>query len=100
MPFAVHRAEKKLSLKLEGEVTIREAGDVAARIGESLDGCVLVVVDTAELRAVDASILQLLCSLHRTAPALSFHHPSAEFLATVDRCGLRRELLGGVREDT
>ena len=80
-------------------MTIRHAGDLAARIGEALDGCVSVVVDTTGLRDVDTSILQLLCSLHKTAPALSFHQPSAEFLAAVDRCGLRRELLGGVRED-
>jgi ABC-type transporter Mla MlaB component len=99
MPFAVHRAENRLTLKLEGEVTIRSAADMAARIGDSLDGCVSVVVDTADLREVDASILQLLCSLHRTAPVLSFHRPSAEFLAAVDRCGLRRELLSGSREE-
>jgi anti-anti-sigma regulatory factor len=98
MPFAVHKTENRLSLELEGEVTIRHAGDLAAKIGEALDGCVSVVVDTTRLQDVDTNILQLLCSLHKTAPALSFHQPSPEFLAAVDRCGLRRELLGGARE--
>ena len=98
MPFAVHKKESSLSLELEGEVTIRHAGLLAARIGEALDGCVSVVVDTSRLQDVDTGILQLLCSLHKTAPVLSFNQPSAEFLAAVDRCGLRRELLGGVRE--
>lgn len=98
MPFAVHKIEGSLRLELEGEVTIRHAGLLAAKIGEVLDGCVSVVVDTTRLEDVDTSILQLLCSLHRTAPVLSFNQPSAEFLAAVDRCGLRRALLGGVQE--
>jgi anti-anti-sigma regulatory factor len=99
MPFAVHRTESTLSLELEGEVTVRHAGDLAAKVGEAWDGCVPVVVDTAGLRDVDTCILQLLSSLEKTAPAISFEAPSAEFLAAVDRCGLRRELLGGVREE-
>ncbi|MGO9258173.1 MAG: lipid asymmetry maintenance protein MlaB [Bryobacteraceae bacterium] len=98
MPFSVHQTESTLRLELEGEVTIRQAGDLAARIGEVLDGCSSVVIETARLQDADTSILQLLCSLHKTAPALSFNQPSANFLAAVDRCGLRRELLGGVRE--
>jgi anti-anti-sigma regulatory factor len=99
MSFAVSRIEGRLSLELEGEVTIRHAGDLAAKIGEALDGCLSVVVDTTHLQDVDTSILQLLCALHKTAPALSFRQPSAGFLAAVDRCGLRRELLGAVREE-
>jgi ABC-type transporter Mla MlaB component len=99
MPFAVHRTENRLSLELEGEVTIRHAGDLAAKIGEALDGCVSVVVDTTRLQDVDTNILQLLCSLHKTVPVLSFSRASAKFVAAVDRCGLRRELLGGVQEE-
>jgi ABC-type transporter Mla MlaB component len=98
MPFSVHQTESILRLELEGEVTIRQAGDLAARIGEVLDGCSSVVIETARLQDADTSILQLLCSLLKTAPALSFNQPSAKFLAAVDRCGLRRELLGGGQE--
>lgn len=98
MPFTIHKAGSSLSLELEGEMTIRHAGNLAASIGEALSGCLAVVIETASLRDVDTSILQLLCSLQKTAPELSFNHPSAEFLAAVDRCGLRRELLGAIRE--
>lgn len=98
MPYAVHKSKSTLRLELEGEVTIRHAGELAAGIGEVLDGCTSVVVVTTRLQDADTSILQLLCSLHKTAPVLSFPQPSAEFVAAVDRCGLRRDLLGGVRE--
>jgi anti-anti-sigma regulatory factor len=98
MPFSIQQTESSLRVELEGEVNIRHAGELAARIGEALDGCDSVVVDTTALQDADTSILQLLCSLLKTAPALSFPQPSAAFLAAVDRCGLRRELLGAVRE--
>lgn len=51
-------------------------------------------VDTGELEDIDTCILQLLCSLRRSIPALAFDEPSEVFLGAVDRCGLRRELLG------
>ena len=53
-----------------------------------------VAVDTGGLEDIDTCILQLLCSLRKTVPALSFDNPSEAFVSAVDRCGLRRELLG------
>jgi anti-anti-sigma regulatory factor len=98
MSITVSKTEDKLRLELEGAVDIRHAQDLAAKLGEALDGGVPVVVGAALLRDVDTSILQLLCSLRKTVPVLSFENPSEEFIGAVDRCGLRRELLGGVRE--
>jgi anti-anti-sigma regulatory factor len=99
MPITVHKTKDELTVELEGEVTIRHAQDVAAKLSEALDGGVsAVTVGTAGLRVVDTSILQLLCSLRKTVPVLSFENPSAEFVAAVDRRGLRRELLSGIRE--
>jgi anti-anti-sigma regulatory factor len=98
MPFAVHQSIDTLHLELQGDVTIRQAGELAARIAEVLDGCTQVVVDTSGLRDVDTCILQLLCSLQKTAARIAFPRPSAEFVAMVDRCGLRRELSGAIRE--
>jgi ABC-type transporter Mla MlaB component len=98
MPITVHKTEGELTVELEGEVTVRHAQEAADRINAALDGGVPVTVRTAGLRDVDTGILQLLSSLRKTVPVLSFESPSEEFLAAVDRCGLRRELLGGIRE--
>ena len=62
-------------MELEGEVTIRQAADLAAQIGEAWDGSAPVVVETASLEDADTGILQLLCSLLKTAPSLSFGQP-------------------------
>jgi anti-anti-sigma regulatory factor len=93
VPFSIAITQSKQFLKLEGAVTIRNAQDLAAKLGEGLEEGVSVTVDTTNLADVDTCILQLLCSLRKTVTALSFDDPSEAFLIAVDRCGLRRELL-------
>jgi anti-anti-sigma regulatory factor len=94
MPFSIASTPGRQILKLEGAVTIRHAQDLAARLGEGLEDGLPVGVDTAGLEDIDTCILQLLCSLRKTIPALAFDEPSDAFSVAVDRCGLRRDLLG------
>jgi anti-anti-sigma regulatory factor len=94
MPFSVIAMQGRQVLKLDGAVTIRHAQELAARLGEGLEDGTPVGVDTAGLEDIDTCILQLLYSLRETVPALSFDSPSEVFIRAVDRCGLRRELLG------
>src|SRR5450432_2069751 len=98
MPFSIVSTQGRQILKLEGAVTIRHAHDLAAKLGECLEDGTPVGVDTGGLEDIDTCILQLLYSLRKTVPALSFDNPSEAFTGAVDRCGLRRELLGA-RED-
>jgi anti-anti-sigma regulatory factor len=94
MPFSIAAGPGGQILKLEGAVTIRHAHDLASKMLEGLEDSAPVDVDTGGLQDIDTCILQLLCSLRKTAAALSFDNPSEVFLAAVERCGLRRELLG------
>jgi anti-anti-sigma regulatory factor len=94
MPFSIASTQGTQTLKLEGGVTIRHAHDLAARLGEALEDGAPLAVDTGRLEDIDTCILQLLSSLGKTVPALVFDNPSEAFIAAVDRCGLRRELLG------
>jgi anti-anti-sigma regulatory factor len=94
VPFSIANKQGRQVLKLEGAVTIRHARDLAARLGEGLEDGSPVEVDTGGLDDIDTCILQLLYSLRKTVPALSFDNPSDAFIGAVDRCGLRRELLG------
>jgi anti-anti-sigma regulatory factor len=98
MPFSITNTQDRLILKLEGEITIRHAQDLAARLVEGLGDRMAVEVDAAGVRDVDTCILQLLCSLRKTSRALAFEHPSEAFLGAAERSGLRRQLLGA-RED-
>jgi anti-anti-sigma regulatory factor len=99
VPFSITTPDGGLALKIEGAVTVRDAQELAARLSESLNDGLPAAVDTSALQDVDTCILQLLCSLRKTLPALAFENPSEPFTRAVDRCGLRRELLGG-REDS
>ena len=93
MPFSITNKQGRQILKLEGAVTVRHALDLAAKLGEGLEDGTPLGVDTGALEDIDTCILQLLCSLRKTLPALSLDNPSDAFIAAVDRCGLRRELL-------
>ena len=94
MPFSIANKQGRQILRLEGAVTIRHAQDLAAKLGEGLEDGTPIGVDTGDLEDIDTCILQLLYSLRKTFPALSFDNPSDAFIGAVDRCGLRRELLG------
>ena len=99
MPFSIVTKQHRQILTLEGSVTILHAEDLAAQLGGDLEAGAPIEVDTAGLEDIDTCILQLLCSLRKSAPGPSFGNPSAAFAGAVDRCGLRRELLGA-REST
>jgi anti-anti-sigma regulatory factor len=96
--FAITNEAGRQLLKLEGAVTVRNAQDLALRLGEIPEDGSPWEVDTGGLEDIDTCILQLLCSLRKSVPALGFDRPSKVFLGAVDRCGLRRELLGGREE--
>jgi hypothetical protein len=98
VPFSVVNEQGKHFLNLEGSVTVQHASDLAARLGEILEEGTPVNVGTQGLEDIDTCILQLLYSLRKTVPGLSFDDPSEYFIASVDRCGLRRELLGSREE--
>jgi anti-anti-sigma regulatory factor len=94
VPFSVESRPGVLVLKLAGAITIRDAQDLAAKLSENLDETMPVEIDVQDLDDVDTCILQLLCSLRKSVPAVRLDNPSTGFIAAVERCGLRRELLG------
>jgi anti-anti-sigma regulatory factor len=93
VPFSIAHTQGRLVLKLEGAVTVRDAQDLATRVAEEMEEGAAVSVDAGSLVDIDTCILQLLYSLRKTAPKLSFDNLSDAFIAAADRCGLRRELL-------
>lgn len=97
MPFSIVNEQGRQFLNLEGSVTVQHAHELAAKLGEALEDGTPVSVATTDLEDIDTCILQLLYSLRKTVPGVSFDNPSESFIAAVDRCGLRRELLS-VRE--
>jgi ABC-type transporter Mla MlaB component len=94
MPFSLTNREGKQTLTLEGGVTVGEARQLTAMLGEKLQAGAPLEVEIARLEKVDTCILQLLCSLKKTAPALVFIDACEVFESALDRSQLRRTLLG------
>jgi ABC-type transporter Mla MlaB component len=95
VPFSIANQSGRQTLRLAGTITVRDAQKLASELREGLEEGIQVEVDTEKLEDIDTCILQLLYALRETIPALSFGHPSEVFVGALERCGLRRELLGG-----
>jgi hypothetical protein len=93
MPYSIATRQGRQILTLEGAVTIGQAQDLAAKLREDVEDGVPIEVETQGLQDIDTCVVQLLCSLRKTVPSLSFDNPSEAFTGAVERCGLRRELL-------
>lgn len=94
MPFSLMKEQGRQILRLEGPVTIRDSRELASTLMEELEAGLAAEVDCSGLEDIDTCILQLLCSLRKTVPELTFCSPGEVLIHAVDRCGLRRELLG------
>src|SRR5580658_1823097 len=93
MPYEIQTTTEGLILRLRGGVTIRHANELSKGLASSLTSGVTVVVRAQEVEDIDTSILQMLVSLRRTAPAFVLDNPSEAFVNAVDRCALEGELL-------
>ena len=80
-------------VELRGTLGLRDAGDLAARLGAAIEANVAVVLSANDLTGIDISILQVLLSAHKSATAagrsLTFASPAGGVLRqTLIRAGL------------
>ena len=62
----IHTRDKWL-LKLKGDFTIQEVGEIRSALLEALEGSEPVEISLEEVTEMDAASLQLLCSAHRAS---------------------------------
>jgi anti-anti-sigma regulatory factor len=62
----IHTPDKCL-LKLKGDFTIQEVGEIRSALLEALKGSEPVEISLEEVTEMDVSSLQLLCSAHRAS---------------------------------
>lgn len=61
------RSAKKRMTKFDGDLTVNHAAEIRKALLEALKAADLVAIDAGNVKNVDISGLQLLCSAHRTA---------------------------------
>ena len=87
-----------LILELSGSITVRHAQGLSNAVTTALGSSAAVLVDAGGVEDMDASILQLLCSLRKSVPAFEFTSQSKELVNAADRSALRRELFATAKE--
>jgi anti-anti-sigma regulatory factor len=96
--FSIIRTTDRLTVKLEGSITIRDAHELASQLREMVEADVPTNVETAGIEDIDTCMLQLLYALRMSASGVAFDNPSEAFIAASERIGLRREFLGAREE--
>jgi anti-anti-sigma regulatory factor len=91
MPFFIEESSGRTVLKLEGSVTVRDAQALWSALEPVLGRAALLDVDASRLDDIDSSLLQVLCSAHKTAADFRVGAASRSFFDAVERCSLRRD---------
>jgi hypothetical protein len=58
-----------------------------------------VTVDAQRSGSIDITVIQILVALQACCPELRIERPSKEFLASLDRCGMRRHVRAALRQE-
>ena len=93
MPYSTKKTDDALIVELSGALTIRHAQALSKSISSSLENATAVYVEAEKVEDIDASILQVLCSLKKSVRTFAFKSDAKVVVSMIDRCALRRELL-------
>jgi ABC-type transporter Mla MlaB component len=94
--FSEEKSGKAGVLKFEGEVTVQQAEEIKDKLMQALGRVENIYVDISKVSEADLSLLQLMCSAHRTAVTMhkGFHisGPVPEYLRQLaEMAGFRRD---------
>lgn len=102
MEYKAHSSENKAELILDADSTIGNSPSLHAALLEARETAGEVVINMSEVRHIDVSCLQLLCSAHHEAlkqgRILKLAHISAETWEAMKLLGFVRHI--GCRDDS
>ncbi|MCP4352692.1 MAG: STAS domain-containing protein [Desulfobacterales bacterium] len=97
MVYELETKDEQAILKIDGKITVSEAGFLRDILIECFDGYNGLTLDLQEVDECDAAGIQLICSVHKTAIAkekpFSVANASKALTETVVRAGLNPEKL-------
>jgi ABC-type transporter Mla MlaB component len=98
MSFRIDYLNEQLMLELDGENTVESAAELQQQLLGAGAQTKTVRVAAQDSGAIDITIIQLLAALQNCCPAFHIERPSTEFLASLDRCGIRRHFRSALRQ--
>ena len=99
MAFQVGFTDEHVTLELAGENAVEQAADLHHQLLAAGAAGKTVSVKAEHSGAIDITVVQFLAALQAGCPELRIEHPSEEFLASLDRCGMRRHLRAALKQE-
>lgn len=98
MAFSLQVNEANIKVIFEGNVGIDQARTLWEQLMKAGVPDSVLTVDAGACHSADFSILQLLWSARALAKSFAVENPSAAFVGSLDRAGMRRVFREALRE--
>ena len=99
MAFQIGRTNERVTLELEGDNSVEGVAELHQQLLAAGAQSKAVTVRAQHSGAIDLTVVQVLVALQTCCPELRIERPSEEFLASLDRCGMRRHVRAALRQE-
>ena len=99
MAFQIGSTNDHVTLELEGNNSVERVAELHQQLLAAGAAAKAVSVKAAHSGAIDITVVQVLAALQACCPELRIERPSEEFLASLDRCGMRRHVRAALKQE-
>jgi hypothetical protein len=99
MAFQIGYTSECVTLELDGDNSVVRAAELHQQLLAAGVQTKAVMIDAQRSGTVDITVIQLLAALQSCCPEMHIERPSKEFLSSLDRCGMRRHVRAGLRQE-
>lgn len=99
MAFEIGFTSEQVTLELAGDTAVEQAADLHQQLLAAGAAVKPVRVNAEQSGAIDITVVQLLAALQAGCPELRIERPSEQFLASLDRCGMRRHVRAALKQE-
>jgi anti-anti-sigma regulatory factor len=88
-----------VTLELDGDLSVERAAELHQQLLAEGAQSKSIIVKAQQCGRIDITIIQLLAALQACCPEMRIERPSEEFLASLERCGMRRHIRAALRQE-
>ncbi len=99
MAFQIGCTNERVTLELDGDNSVEQVAELHQQLLAAGAQSKAVSVKAQHSGAIDLTVAQVLAALQTCCPELRIERPSEEFLASLDRCGMRRHVRAALRQE-
>jgi anti-anti-sigma regulatory factor len=99
MAFQIGYTNDCVTVKLDGDNSVERAAELHEQLLAAGVQTKAVTIDAQQSGVIDITVIQILAALQACCPELRIERPSEQFLASLDRCGMRRYVRAALRAE-